>query len=423
MTSDAERNLLSAILSPLGSDFPDIDIVPDDYADPRHGDIHTAAQRVAQSDVPINPVTVADQLGADVNRLPGGESYLHELVSLMAVPAQATYFAEIVAKEATRRRLKQAAAWLMEHADDDDPAATHDQIRAQLESLQTVGTTTTVKRLGDTLPHTLELLAQEDGGYTPTGWSDLNKFIGGWRPGNLYVVGARPGTGKSIIGAQAAWDVAKTGSAVLLSSMEMTDDEVNTRLLAMNGPVHMDMLTRRRITDIGWERLAGTQGRLMDAPLFYDDRSEQRVSEIRSAARWIQRRQPLGLVVVDYVQLIKPPTELARATKREQVMHSARSLKAIAKDLAVPVLALAQVNRASTSRTDKRPILADLAETDALGQDANVVLLLHREDEADDLEVIVEKNRHGQRGVLNLAWQAHFARVMNSNDPFGRNAS
>lgn len=155
--TDAERNLLSAIMSPLGREFPDIDITPDDYSEVRHAEIHQAARKVAEAGRPINPVTVGDALGKGADVL-----YLHELVNFGIVPAQATYFAEIVAKEATRRRLKVAAAWLMQHADDEDPSATHDEIRGMLDRLPTV--TTPVTRIGDTIDGTLNLLAEEDGG-------------------------------------------------------------------------------------------------------------------------------------------------------------------------------------------------------------------------------------------------------------------
>lgn len=414
--SDAERNLLSAILSPVGRDFPDIDITADDYHEARHGEIHDAAKRLTAAGKTVNPVTVADELGSkNVDTV-----YLHELVNLSVFPAQATYFAEIVAKEATRRRLKQTAAWLIEHSDDDDPTATHDQVRSMLDRLPTV--TSPVKRISDTLPGTLELLARQDGGYTPTGWTDLNTFIGGWRPGALYVGGARPGSGKSIIGAQAAFDVAKAGQAVVICSMEMTDDELNTRLLAMRGTVNMDSLTRRRLNDDEWKRLASAQGALLDLPIYTNDNASQTVTDIKSYARSVQRRQPVGLVVVDYLQLVDPVPHMRRAPRHEQVGHISRSLKLIAKDLHVPVLALAQLNRGNENRTDKRPTMSDLRESGAIEQDADVVLLLHREDEeSPDLEIGVGKNRHGQRGGFRLSWQAQYARVANSTEPYGRN--
>lgn len=421
--SEAERNLLSALLSPVGRTFPDIDITADDYSDARHGEIHEAAHRVASAGRPADPALVADALGAEgVKRLPGGVAYLHELAALSVFPAQATYFAEILAKEATRRRLKLTAGWLLEHADDDDPSATHDEVRSMLDRLPTV--TNPVKRISDTLPATMELLSTEDGGYTPTGWVDLNHFIGGWRPGALYVGGARPGSGKSIIGAQAAFDVANTGHAVVICSMEMTDDELNTRLLAMRGTVSMDSLTRRRISDEEWTRIASAQGALMNLPIFTNDNASQTVADIKSYARSVQRRQPVGLVVVDYLQLVDPVPHMRRAPRHEQVSHVSRSLKLIAKDLGVPVLALAQLNRGSENRQDRHPTMSDLRESGAIEQDADVVLLLHREDEeSPDLEIGVGKNRHGQRGGFNLTWQAKYARVANSTEPYGRHAS
>lgn len=420
--SDAERALLSAILSPVGKEFPDIDISADDYADQRHADIHEAARTLAEHRKPVNPVTVGDQMGeALVRNLDGGSVYLHELANLSIFPAQATYFAEIVAKEATRRRLKSAADWLAHHADDEDPAATHDEMRAMLDRLPRV--TAPVKRISETLPGTLEMLTEEDSGYTATGWTDLNRFIGGWRPGAVYVVGARPGVGKSIIGAQATWDVARSGTSAFIASMEMTDDEINTRLLAMTASVNMDSLTRRRITNIQWEKIAGAQAQLLDAPVFYDDRPEQRITEIKASVRSIQRRRPVGLVVVDYLQQIIPPKHMRRSPRHEQVAHTSRALKVLAKELHVPVVALAQVNRASEARHDKHPTMADLRESGAIEADADVILLLHREQDSEDLEVSIEKNRHGQRGALRLAWQAHFARVANHADPFGRNSA
>ena len=411
--TDAERNLLSAIMSPLGREFPDIDITPDDYSEVRHAEIHQAARKVAEAGRPINPVTVGDALGKGADVL-----YLHELVNFGIVPAQATYFAEIVAKEATRRRLKVAAAWLMQHADDEDPSATHDEIRGMLDRLPTV--TTPVTRIGDTIDGTLNLLAEEDGGYIPTGWVDLNRFIGGWRPGAMYVGGARPGSGKSIIGAQAAYDVAKTGRAVVMCSMEMTDDELNTRLLAMVGQVNMDRLTRRRLTESDWTKVAAAQKELRDLPIFTSDRASQSVAEIKAYARAVQRRQPLGLLVVDYLQLIEPSHMTRKSPRHEQVAAISRGLKLIAKDLGIPVRALAQLNRGNENRADKRPTMSDLRESGAIEQDSDVVLLLHREsDESTELGIQIGKNRHGQRGAFDLLWRAHYACVTNHTNPYG----
>lgn len=409
--TEAEKQLLSAVLSPIGDALADLSFDPADCYEPRHEEILQAALVCHQQNRPVDPVTVADQLGDRLDRV-GGQIYLHELAALSTLPSSAEHYAHIVATAAMSRRLKQAAAWIDQAAETMPPDDVRDRAMGMLDRLTSVEVT--VRSIADTLPATLAALeADEDERFVPTGWADLNQLIGGWHPGTVYVVGARPGVGKSVIGAQAALDVGKRGKAVSVASMEMSDDEINTRLLAQQGQVSMSAMHQRKPEPHEWDRISAAVGHLIDLPLFMDTRAHQSVSSIRSYARSVGRRRYLGLIVIDYLQLITAPRHMLKASRQEVVADLSRSVKLLARELDVPVLALAQVNRGSQFRTDKRPTMSDLRESGAIEADADVVLLLHRENEDDpNLHIGVAKNRHGPLGSVTLTWQGHYARAV-----------
>lgn len=411
MSTEAEQHFLSAVLSPLGDALADLTFDPADCYEPRHEEILQACMVCRQQGRPVDPVTVADQLGDRLSYV-GGQAYLHELAALGAVSGSAEHYAHIVATAAMSRRLKQAAAWIEQASDNLEPDEVRDRAMGMLERLSTVDVS--IRSIADTLPATLEALeADESDRFVPTGWADLNQLIGGWHPGSVYVVGARPGVGKSVIGAQAALDVGKRGKAVSVASMEMSDDEINMRLLAQQGQVSMSAMHQRKPEPHEWDRISKAVGSLIDLPLFMDSRAHQSVASIRSYARSVSRRRELGLIVIDYLQLMDAPRHMLRASRQEVVADLSRSVKLLARELAVPVLALAQVNRGSEYRQDKRPTMADLRESGAIEADADVVMLLHRESEDDpNLHIGVPKNRHGPLGSVTLTWQGQYARAM-----------
>src|SRR5690606_555749 len=189
--------------------------------------------------------------------------------------------------------------------------------------------------------------------------------------------------------------------AAVIASMEMTAHELNMRFLAQASQVGMDSLAKHNLTEMEWGNISAAVPNLLGASLFIDDRPHQTIAQIRSHARRVSQRAELGLIVVDYMQQIEVPAHLRRAPRHEQVAHSARSLKLLARELEVPVIALSQVNRGPEGRLDKRPSMSDLRESGAIEADADVVMLLHHEEGSPDVEVLVRKSRHGRDGDFN----------------------
>jgi replicative DNA helicase len=262
--------------------------------------------------------------------------------------------------------------------------------------------------VGDAIADTL---AELEGPVTTVGtpWSDVDRLLGGGlRNGALYAVGARPGVGKSVIGLEMAAHAANSGTGALLASMEMKRGEVHRRLLADRADVDLGRLNNHTLDDGDWLRIAkAVQG--LTGPLVIDDRESQRVVDIRGRARDVRRRVGLRLVVVDYLQLIQVPRG---GNRQEAVDQVTRDLKRLALELGVPVVALAQLNRKSLDRADKRPDMGDLRESGAIEAHADGVLLLHHDPEDPfTLEVILAKNRHGPTGSVSLMWEPRFARV------------
>ncbi len=237
-------------------------------------------------------------------------------------------------------------------------------------------------------------------------------LAGGLRPGHLLIVGARPAVGKSVVASVIAHAVARRGVGTLFCSLEMSRDEVTDRVAADIASVDVGRLTRRELRPEDWERLKTAQASASGWPLKVVDRADQTVSGVRARARDVSRRKGgLGLVVVDYLQLMKPSD--SKAPRQEQVASISRGLKLLAKEMQVPVVALAQVNRGPMNRTDKRPAMSDLRESGSIEADADEIVLLHRDDKESpgEIEFIVEKNRHGRTGTVALAWAPHFSRV------------
>lgn len=248
----------------------------------------------------------------------------------------------------------------------------------------------------------------------PTGWADLDDMLtGGLRPGHLVIIGARPSVGKSLVATELARQVAARGTGVLFASLEMSCDEVTNRIAASMTRVPLSTLTGGRANDEEMDRLGTLLARVADWPLHIDDRASVGVAGIRGRAGDLARTpRGLGLVVVDYLQLITPPD--LRAPREQQVASFSRALKLLAKDLGVPVVALSQINRAPMMRADKRPLMSDLRESGAIEADADEILLLHREDEdPEELEVNVVKNRHGETGTVYLTWMPHVGTIGN----------
>jgi replicative DNA helicase len=269
-----------------------------------------------------------------------------------------------------------------------------------------------VRFVRDIIPDVLERMNTKTT-FVPTPWPTLNAAIGGLRPGAVYVVAARPGMGKTVIAAQLATCLAQTGM-VAFSSLEMSEDDLVSRLISERLEIMVGKVKDNRMAPRDWDIFNSRRPELDDLNIAIDDRSNIAPGDVRSFARSVSRHGKLAGIVVDYMQLM---TSRSKMDRHLQVSEFSRQLKIMAKDMHVPVIALSQLNRQSESRMDGIPKLSDLRESGSIEQDADVVILLRREGEYPSEELILDvaKNRHGETGIVQLAWQGEFSRAVEWN--------
>ena len=408
----------------------DLDMVrPEHFHQPQAGAVWSLIQEMDSKGERIDMVTVGSQLGRIPTEKRRGinTAWLSECVTSAPVAAAAESRGTQLINAAELRALQAAVTRSQQLVDGAvDAVETTELVRAEIDA--TIPSTRTGVLLADGLPDTIAALRTETR-VIPTPWQDLNKLIGGWRPGALYVIGARPGAGKTIMGTQAALDLARTGP-VALNNLEMPAREIHQRMLA-----HVSEVNIEKFAGLSggydplhgeWERVEMARDTLTALPLSVDDRAYVTVTDIRAHARSVSRYQPLAGVIVDYLQLMGTPRG-DRRPRHEIIAGISRDLKLLAKEMQCPVIALSQLNRASEARAGGKPTLADLRESGAIEQDADVVLLLHvpEDDDGrpinDELNVLVAKNRHGSTGAVHLSRRAWISTLVDVAQPLKSN--
>lgn len=425
---EAERAVLGSLMTmPRLMDELAEHLDGGDFYQPRHEAIWSAAVAVHASGRRPDMLTIGKELGADELARVGGQMYLMDLTApeVTLAPAQAPYYAKLVRDAAIGRRLIEATTAIRQRVEsaEDIRAAAEDARRIIDQAASEAATVDTGTDVAALSLRTLEALDSEVDAGIATGWSDLDEYVNGLRPGQLAVVGARPSVGKSVIAANVAANAARAGVGVHFASLEMTRDEVMKRLLSAHCTVNLGHLMNHRLTERDWQQLHDLGGQVRSWPMWIDDQPSQSLLQLRARARSTARRLPLGLIVVDYLQLMAPRDR--RVPREQQVGELSEGLKGLAKELGVPVLALAQVNRGSADRTDKRPVMSDLRESGRIEADADHVWLLHRQDLVDpnsttgEIEVHVAKNRNGTSGqTVRLMFQGQYSRAtLRAYDP------
>lgn len=406
----ASRSVLGAIFLSGGRILDWLELHPGDYRQPLHEQIHRAAQSLKDKGQPVDPITVGDLLTKQGVRL--DPALPHQLMSETPSAASADYHSRIVATAASQRRIRTAAAKMNQLVEQSaDPEMILEEAHAELSRIKPSGQADPVRFFGETLEATLDQL-DEKPDYKLTPWAQLNDMIGGLRPGALYVIGARPGVGKSVVGLQLATSLAAHGSVAFIS-LEMPAADLHKRAMAAYAKVPMPRLEAHDLTEDDWTRISNVSQKLQELPISILDRPSATIGEIKRYITATHRRKPLAGVVLDYLQLMEPPPGDKRP-RHEYVAAMSRQLKVLAMELSVPVIAISQLNRGSTSREDKRPQLADLRESGAIEQDADVVLLLHREFEegkAHEINIGVAKNRRGIPGSITLQFHGHYSSI------------
>lgn len=409
---DPEKAVLGAVLD----GFRDIDDLADlisgsDFADWRNEVVFDAILRVHASGEHPDPIKVRFALGDQQHKLPSGALYLTELQEACPIAASAVYYAEQVAQASARRRVADLGQRLQQLAGTDrDPFEMVNDARQWLDEFGSRRTTDTAS-ISDALAEVVEVAehGQRKGHSSP--WPDVDRLTRGYYPGRLYIVGARPGVGKSLWASNTAVYLAKQDLGVFVASMEMSRLEFTQRCAAAEAGIDIGRLEQGNLTDHEWNQLAPAVASIGQLPIAIADSESQTLAYIRAGARRYARRQRLGMVIIDYLQMMQPANR--RDPREQQVAEMSRGLKKLARELDVPVLALAQVNRAATSRRDGRPTLADLRESGAIEADADSVILLHTDEDAPHIvEAIVAKGRSTAKGQALLQMQGHYSRLV-----------
>lgn len=410
---DAEISVLGAAMS--GANVDEISrtgLQPSDFRDPFRGDIWAAILRV--HDAGNTPDVIQVRLAYDAdNKRPCDPIALFRMTELVPVISSAAWYAQQVTNAAGHRAIVNAGIKVTQLGQTiGDLDERREAARQAVDEACKGRNVTRARTLADVLPSVIETAEHGAASAIGTGWSDVDELIGGLAPGRLLVVGARPGVGKSLMGTNLALHVAhRHEHAALIASMEMPEDEVGQRLLATHANVNLTSLATGKVTEPEWASIAAKHAEMAALPITIDDTPGQSVQHIRGRARDIQRtRDDLALIVVDYIQLMQ--TGGRSDNRAQELAEVSRGLKLLARESGACVVALAQVNR-EAARRDSRPRMSDLRESGAIEADADQVILLHQpDDNIPRIEVIVDKNRHGPKGIRTLDVWGHYARLV-----------
>ncbi|WP_217702688.1 replicative DNA helicase [Nocardioides guangzhouensis] len=397
-----------------------------DFYRPAHEIIHDSILDLYSRGEPADPVTVAAELQrrGELQRI-GGAPYLHTLSANVPIAANAGYYAEIVHEKAILRRLVTAGTRIVQlgYAGEGQIDSVVDEAQAEVYKITDKRAQEDYAPLADIMEGVLdeiEAIGNRDGGMygVPTGFADLDELTNGLHSGQMIIVAARPAMGKSTL----ALDFCRAASihnqmTSCFFSLEMNRSEITMRLLSAEAKVPLNHIRNGNMTDDDWAKLARKMGEVSSAPMFIDDSPNMTMMEIRSKARRLKQNHDLRLIVIDYMQLMTSGKKVE--SRQLEVSEFSRQIKLLAKELEVPIIALSQLNRGPEQRADKRPMASDLRESGSLEQDADMVILLHRDDVYErestrpgEADLIVAKHRNGPTRDITVAFQGHYSRFV-----------
>ncbi|MFT8363853.1 MAG: replicative DNA helicase [Sporolactobacillus sp.] len=428
---EAEQAVLGAVfLEPASIITASEDLVPDDFYRTSHQLIFSVMIELSDRNQPVDVVTVTNMLQSSKHLDEvGGVSYLAQLADSVPTAANLSYYCQIVAEKSLLRRLIRTATQIVSEGytrDEEVENLLDDAERKILEVAERkhTGEFRTIKDVLIETYDTIELLQNRKGDVTgaATGFIELDHMTAGFQKSDLIIVAARPSVGKTAFALNIAQNVAtKNNANVAIFSLEMGAQQLAMRMLCAEGNIDAQKLRTGRLEDEDWQKLTMAMGSLSHAGIYIDDSPGIRVNDIRAKCRRLKLDKGLDLVVIDYLQLILGSAGNARQENRQQeVSEISRTLKAMARELEVPVVALSQLSRGVESRQDKRPMMSDIRESGSIEQDADVVAFLYRDDyynkeseKQNIIEIIIAKQRNGPVGTVELAFIKEYNKFVN----------
>ncbi len=426
---EAEQAVLGAIfLQPSSIITASEYLMAEDFYRVAHQKIFQVMLKLNNSGSAVDLVTVTEELSAtksleDV----GGVNYLSELAESAPTAANIEYYAKIVDEKSLLRKTIRVATQIVQ-----DGYTREDEVEAYIsEAEKSIMEVAQRKNAGafqnikDVLVNTydnIEILANRKGDITgiPTGFAELDRMTAGFQRNDLIIVGARPSVGKTAFALNIAQNVAtKTDENVAIFSLEMGAEQLVMRMLCAEGNINAQGLRTGALTDEDWRKLTMAMGSLSNAGIYIDDTPGVRIGDIRSKCRRLKQEHGLGMILIDYLQLIRGDGN-SGDNRQQEVSEISRSLKALARELKVPVIALSQLSRGVEQRQDKRPMMSDIRESGSIEQDADIVAFLYRDDYYDKesenkniIEIIIAKQRNGPVGTVSLAFVKEYNKFVN----------
>ncbi len=430
---EAEQSVLGSILLKANVFGNVLEIIqPEDFYSPAHRIIYDGMITLFEKNDPHDIITLTNHL-KDHNRLDevGGAAYLASLTSIVPVTANIASYARIIKQKSVLRRLIEvnteiAGRCYEEQGEIDLLVDEAEQAIFDIAGKKSGQSFTPLKDIIPAAFAKVEQLFKRKELITgvPTGYYEIDKMTAGLQPSDLIILAGRPSMGKTAFAmnlAQHAALVEKTGVAIF--SLEMSKEQLTMRLLSSVGRIDSHRIRTGKLHDDDWPKLTRAVGMLSEAPLYIDDTPAISVLEMRSKVRRLAAQHPIGMILVDYLQLMRGRTNIENRT--QEISEISRSLKALAKEHNVPVLALSQLNRGLESRTDKRPMMSDLRESGAIEQDADIICFIYRDEvynKAEDnpdrgtAEIIIGKQRNGPTGVVKLTFLKEFTMFENMSN-------
>lgn len=431
---EAEQAILGCMLTDKDSVISAIEVLKEDafYREDNRA-IYSAILGLYSRSEPIDIITVKAELVENGNfERVGGLEYLASLPERVPTTANVEKYIKIVDEKSMLRKLINTSNELVALGYDETEEVDNimDMAEKKIFDLASKKNTKGYTSIKDVLVESfskLEELYNNKGKVsgTPTGFVDFDNITSGLHDSDLIIVAARPAMGKSAFAINLAANVAlQAGKGVAIFNLEMSKEQVGNRILCSEAMVDSNKVRTGLLEDDDWVKLASTLGRLSEAPIYIDDTAGISIMEIRAKCRKLKLEKDIGLVVIDYLQLIQG-SGTKNSSREQEISEISRSLKILAKELNIPVIALSQLSRSVEKRDDKRPMLSDLRESGAIEQDADIVIFLYRDDyynqdseKKNVAEVILAKHRGGSTGTVDMAWLPSYTKFANLDRRF-----